>query len=185
MEDEAILRLYVQRQDAAIAETDAKYGRLCFRVADHILSNGQDAEECVNDTWLHAWNAIPPVWPKKLSVWLTRVTRNLAISTLRRRHAQKRGADLNALVLDELAECIPGESDPQRELERRELAAHLNRFLATLRQEERDIFVARYYFSTPVAELAARTGWTTGKINSMLQRLRRRLQAYLEEEQIC
>ena len=93
MDDEAILTLYRQRDSSAVAETEAKYGRLCFSVAHNILFNREDSEECVNDTWLHAWNAIPPEWPLRFSAWLTRVTRNLAISRLRESRAQKRGGE--------------------------------------------------------------------------------------------
>ena len=184
MEDEGILLLYRQRQDRALLETQAKYGRLCFRVADGILSDARDAEECVNDTWFHAWNAIPPEWPARLSAWLARVTRNLAISRLRSRRAKKRGGDELPALLDELAECLPGGDDPQRVLESRELAETVDRFLEGLKKEERDLFVARYFFAAAPAVLQQRTGWSTGKIQSMLQRTRHKLKNYLQEEGI-
>ena len=182
MDDEAILALFRQRQESALAETAAKYGRPCYRVADNILSDSRDAEECVNDTWLHAWNSIPPEHPEQFSAWLIRVTRNLALSRLRRRMAKKRGGDQITLVIDELAECLPGKSDPQREMERRELAEYIDRFLATLRPQDRDVFVARYFFAATMDELAGRTGWTKARIHSMLQRTRGKLRNYLTEE---
>ena len=108
MDDESILRLFDDRQERALLETQAKYARLCRRVADNILSDARDAEECVNDTWLRAWEVIPPEHPTLFSAWLARVTRNLAISRLRERKAQKRGADEPSVLLDELSECLPG-----------------------------------------------------------------------------
>ncbi len=185
MDDEAILTLYRQRQPDALAETEAKYGRLCFHVADHILGNREDSEECVNDTWLHAWNTIPPEWPRRFSAWLTRVTRNLAISRLRESRAVKRGGAEIPLVLDELAECIPGRSDPQKEAEAKELQEAINRFLATLKPRDRDVFVARYFYAASHAELCARTGWTLGKTKTVLHRTRLKLRTYLKEEGLC
>ena len=184
MDDNEILNLFRERQEQAIRETQTKYGRLCLRVAEGILSDEGESEECVNDTWLRAWNAIPPEWPARLSAWLARVTRNLAISRLRRRHAQKRGGEQHAALLDELAECVPGGADPQRELESRELSGYIDRFLEGLKKEERDLFVARYFFAASPAELQQRTGWSAGKIQSMLQRTRRKLKNYLQEEEI-
>ena len=185
MDDEAILALYRQRQSSAITETDAKYGRLCFSVANNILNNREDSEECVNDTWLHAWNAIPPEWPKKLSAWLSRVTRNLAVSRFRAEHAAKRGGDELPLILDELAECVPGGTDPQQVLEQRELSDAVSRFLARLKPLDRDVFVARYFFAASHAELSTRTGWSVGKVKTVLHRTRLKLQKHLKEEGLC
>ena len=185
MDDEAILNLYRLRQAAALTETEAKYGRLCFCVADRILNSREDSEECVNDTWLHAWNAIPPEKPKLFPAWLSRVTRNLAISRLREAHAAKRGGAEIDLVLDELAECIPGGTDPQIVVEANELTEAVNRFLAGLKPLERDAFVARYFYAASHAELSARTGWTVGKTKTVLRWARLKLQTYLKEEGLC
>ena len=185
MDDEAILTLYWQRQHAALEETAAKYGRLCYAVANNLLQSPEDAEECVNDTWLHAWNAIPPEKPRVFSAWLSRVTRNLAISRLRAAGAARRGGNEVSLVLDELAECIPGGTDPQRLVEQRELSEAVNRFLASLRREDRDVFVARYFYAASHVELSARTGWTVGKTKTVLRRTRLKLQSYLKEEGLC
>ena len=182
MEDETILLLFGQRQERALEETQAKYGRLCLRVADGILADARDAEECVNDTWLHAWESIPPERPARLSAWLARVTRNLAISRLRRRRALKRGGGELPALLDELAECLPGGEDPQSRLEARELSESVDGFLAGLKKEERDLFMARYFFAATTDELCRRTGWTGARIQSMLQRTRRKLKNYLIEE---
>ena len=185
MDDEAILALYRQRQSSAVTETDAKYGRLCFSVANNILNNREDSEECVNDTWLHAWNAIPPEWPKKLSAWLSRVTRNLAVSRFRAEHAAKRGGDELPLILDELAECVPGGTDPQQALEQKELSDAVSRFLARLKPLDRDVFVARYFFAASHTELSTRTGWSVGKVKTVLHRTRLKLQKHLKEEGLC
>lgn len=185
MDDKMILNLYRMRQTAALSETEAKYGRLCFAVANNILSSREDSEECVNDTWLHAWNAIPPEWPSKLSAWLCRVTRNLAISRRREALAEKRGGGEVPLVLDELTECLPGGRDPQDVLETKELSEAVSRFLVTLKPLDRDVFVARYFFAASHAELSVRTGWTVGKIKTVLRRTRQKLKNYLKEEGLC
>ena len=185
MDDETILNLYRQRSSSALLETEAKYGRLCFSIANNILQNREDAEECVNDTWLQAWNAIPPEKPKVFSAWLSRVTRNLAISRLRKAHAAKRGGDELPLVLEELEECIPGSADPQRQAEFRELSEAVNRFLADLKPEERNVFVARYFYAASHAELSVRTGWSVGKTKTVLRRTRLKLQKHLKEEGLC
>ena len=185
MEDEEILNLYRQRRPAALEETEAKYGRLCFAVANNILQSREDSEECVNDTWLHTWNAIPPETPKVFSAWLSRVTRNLAISRLRASRAVKRGGSTVPVVLEELSECIPGGTDPQRIAEQRELSEAVSRFLGTLKREERDAFVARYFYAVSYAELAAHTGWSVGKTKTVLRRTRLKLRAYLKEEDLC
>ena len=185
MDDEEILALYRQRQNAALEETAMKYGRLCFSVADHILQNPEDSEECVNDTWLHAWNAIPPEKPRVFSAWLSRVTRNLAISRLREASAVKRGGKEIPLVLEELSECIPGGLEPQHLLEQRELAEAVNRFLKGLNLEERNVFVARYFYAASHAELSSRTGWSVGKTKTRLRRTRLKLLSFLKEEGLC
>ena len=185
MDDEAILALYRQRKPAALAETETKYGRLCFSVANNILRSPEDSEECVNDTWLHAWNAIPPEKPRVFPAWLSRVTRNLAISRLRESAAEKRGGGEVPLVLEELGECVPGGAEPERITEQRELTAAVSRFLGTLKREERDVFVARYFYAASHAELSARTGWTLGKTKTVLRRTRLKLQKSLKEEGLC
>ena len=185
MDDEAILTLYRQRESSAVAETEAKYGRLCFSVAYNILFNREDSEECVNDTWLHAWNAIPPAWPLCFSAWLTKLTRNLAISRLRESRAKKRGGEEIPLVLAELEECIPGGSDPQQAVEQKELQEAINRFLDGLDAATRDVFVARYFFAASHSELSARTGWSVGKVKTVLHRTRLKLRTTLKEEGIC
>ena len=185
MDDTELIRLFASRTERAISETEQKYGIRCRRFAERILHNPEDAEECVNDVLLQAWNAIPPEQPGRLSAWLTRVTRNLAVSRLREKTAEKRGGTQIPLVLDELAECLSGGTEPERELERGELTEAVNRFLSGLKREERDLFVARYFFAASHAELAERTGWSVGKIKTTLRRSRMKLQAQLKEEGLC
>ena len=183
MDDESILQLFFQRREQALKETQAKYARLCLRVADGILADARDAEECVNDTWLRAWNSIPPARPASLPAWLAKVTRNLAITRLRGTTARKRGGGEVPLLLDELAECLPGGEDPQRELEKRELSEAVDRFLSSLEREERDLFTARYFFGASPAELAARTGLTENAVAGRLRRMRTKLKNCLKEEE--
>ncbi|MBO6041279.1 MAG: RNA polymerase sigma factor [Oscillospiraceae bacterium] len=182
MDDESILQLFFQRREDALKETQAKYARLCLRVANGILSDERDAEECVNDTWLRAWNAIPPERPARLSAWLAKVTRNLAITRLRGRAARKRGGGELPLLLDELAECLPGGEDPQRELEKRELGEAVDHFLSALDRKERDLFTARFFFGAAPGELAERTGLTESAVLNRLRRTRAKLKKRLKEE---
>ena len=185
MEDEAILELYNERNSSAITETENKYGKLCFQIAENILYNRDDSMECVNDTLLHAWNAIPPKSPERLSAWLAGVTRNIALSRWRSDHAKKRGGGEIPLLFDELADCIPVDSDPQKEVEKGELAESVNRVLSSLSPEIRDVFTARYFYAASLYEISKRTGFSIGKIKSMLHRTRKKLQSELKEEGLC
>ena len=143
MEEKEIIDLYWARSEQAIRETDKKYGKFCFRIAYNILSDQGDSEECVNDTYLQTWNAIPPRRPNKLSAFLGRITRNLALNRYAMASAQKRGGGQMELAVEELAECIPDPNTVERQIEDRELADALNRFLAGLPEEARRIFLRR------------------------------------------
>ena len=182
MDDAAIVSLFWQREERALAETERKYGSYCRHIARSILPDEQDAEESLNDTWLAAWQSIPPQRPERLGAYLGKLTRNFAISRLRSLSAQKRGGGELPLALEELAECLPGPDDPQRELEARDLGRLLNRFVGTLPRTERDVFVARYYYLEPLEDLSRRTGFGQSKLKSMLLRTRRKLQKVLKEE---
>ena len=182
MDDAAIVSLFWQRDERALAEAEQKYGSYCRHIARSILADEQDAEESLNDAWLAAWQSIPPQRPGRLGTYLGKLTRNLSISRLRSLSAQKRGGGEPALALEELAECLPGPNDPQQELEARDLARLLNRFVGSLPRRERDVFVARYYFLVPLEELSRRTGFGQSKLKSMLLRTRRKLQKLLKEE---
>lgn len=185
MEDQAIVELYWQRSDRAVPETERKYGAYCHRIAYNICGSDQDAEECVNDTWLGAWNAMPDQRPRLLSRFLGCLTRNAAIGRYRESHRQKRGGGETALALDELSECLADSRDVEGEIERRELERLIGAFVAGLNETEQAVFTARYFFLTPVAEIAARLQVSESKVKSMLFRLRGRLRRQLEKEGYC
>ncbi len=182
MEDRNILDLYWRRDSSAIEETDRKYGGKCRGIAYGILSSREDAEECVNDTYLTAWNTIPPQRPAFLSAYLCRITRNLSIDRVRGQAAQKRGGGEHHLVLDELAECVASSQTVERELEARELGAELNKFLYTLSQSDRIIFAYRYWMELPTGDIARRLRVSEGKVRMSLFRSRKKLHKYLTEE---
>ena len=185
MEDSQIVELYWQRQSAAILETAAKYGAYCRTVAYNILSNTEDAEECVNDTYMSAWNAMPDKRPERLAPFLGKITRNHALSRMRGRARQKRGGGELALALEELDECIPSPADVEREVEHRELAAAVGAFIDGLPDPDRQVFVSRYWYLAPVDEIAEKFGFSRNKTASMLFRCRNKLQKFLQQEGLC
>lgn len=181
MEDSQLVQLFWDRDERAIPATAEVYGNYCFAVAHNILDSTQDAEECVNDTWLHAWNAIPPQRPKALSPFLARITRNLALHMLRRNRAKKRGGGEIELVFEELAECVSGRDWVEQAVDERELTRAINDFLAGLPAEKRKIFVRRYWYAERVATIAKGTGMTENRVSVTLHRLRAALRTFLEE----
>ncbi len=184
MEDEKIVALYWARSENAIAETWAKYGSYCYTIARNILSDPEDARECVNDAFLGAWNAIPPHSPSVLSAFLGKLTRRIAIDKVRNRNAQKRGQGELALALEELSECIPSGQNVEQEVERKELARALNAFIRALPPWERRVFVCRYWYLDSVASISRRFGFSQSKVKMMLHRTRRKLLSFLEKEDI-
>ena len=179
MEDSAIIQLYWARDERAIPETDAKYGRYCTAIARNILSSREDAEECVSDTYLHAWNAMPPQRPNALAACLGRITRNLSLSRWRYNTAEKRGG-LTA-VLDELDGIVSGRDDPARMAEHRALVQAIDRFLDTLPPKKRYSFLRRYWYADSIAYIAAQCGMRKGAVSMTLSRLRDALRAHLLE----
>ena len=184
MEDGRIIDLYWAREETAIAETDKKYGNYCRSLSMRILNSREDSEECVNDTWLRAWDSMPPGRPSCLCAFLGKITRNLSISRWRKNHAGKRGSGEMQLVLTELEDCIPSVGSVEEELEGKELAASIDRFLKSLGEESRNIFVRRYFYLDSVREVADRFGVSESKVKSLLFRLRNRLREHLEKEGI-
>lgn len=182
MEDSRIVGLYWQRNPDAISETAGKYGAYCFSIANHILRNTEDSEECVNDTWLQAWNAIPPQRPGALRMFLAKITRNLSINRFHAQSAEKRGAGEITLVLDELAQCLPGGTDVEAEYEGRELGECIRRFVRALPEREGNVFVRRYFFTEPAAAIAERYGLSEGNVMVILSRTRKKLKAKLIRE---
>ena len=185
MEDAQIIDLYWQRSEDAIPETESKYGRYCRAIADNVLSNTLDAEECVNDTWLGAWNSMPQNRPRLLAPYLAKLTRWLSLTRLRERNARRRGGGETALVLDELSEVVSDGTDLEKRVEFKELSAALKHFLYGLDETEAQVFLARCWYMAPVKEIAAKYGFTPGKVSTMLHRTRGKLQDYLREEGLC
>lgn len=182
LEDATIIQLYFDRLESAIFATREKYGRMLQSIAYGILRSREDAEECESDTYLKAWNAIPPTRPAVLSAFLGRITRNLSLDRYDQLRAEKRGGGEIPLLLDELAECLPDGEDFDRasELALKEL---LNRFLAELSPEARRFFLRRYWFGDTVAEVAERYGCGASKVKMSLLRSRKKLEAALREEE--
>ena len=182
MDDQSIVSLFWARTDRAIAETQVKYGPYCTRIARNILSDSGDSEETVSDTWLAAWNAIPPDRPASLAPYLGRITRNLALNRLKARQADKRGGGALPLSLQELEECIPAFSRLEEGVEARELGEQIGEFLRREPGEARKIFVLRYFYCESVSDIAKSLGCTQSKVKSALARTRDRLRRFLQEE---
>ncbi len=182
MEDIQIVQLYWNRSEQAIQETQVKYGPYCLRIASNIVPTREDAQECVNDTWLAAWNAMPPQRPGVLSTFLGKLTRQISIDRWRRIHASKRGGDTVTLAIEELAGCIPGGEDPEKVVLARELTAAINGFLDTLDPQQRRVFLRRYYYLDGIAAIAQKQGISESKAKSMLHRTRKKLRTYLKKE---
>lgn len=183
MDDERIVELFWQRSETAIAETQSKYGKYCHYIAYNILSDNSDAEECVNDTYLKAWEAIPPHKPTKLSTFLGKITRHLALNRREVQTAAKRGAGAVPIALDELAECIADTEagDPTDEIA---LRGALNRFLRALPEETVIVFLQRYWYFASVKEIAANRGMSESNVKVILHRARGKLKTFLEKEGI-
>ena len=182
MEDRQIVELYWQKNADAISETSSKYGAYCFTIADRILHSTEDSEECVNDTWLHAWNAMPPQRPNVLRMFLARITRNLSVNLFNARSAEKRGGGEINLVLDELADCLAGETDVEEAYEGRELEQCIRRFVRSLTERDGNVFVRRYFFTEPVAAIAEQYGLTENNVMVILSRTRKKLKLKLVKE---
>ncbi len=182
MDDKNIVDLFWQRSEKAIVETDSKYGGYCFSIAYNVLANNEDAEESVSDTYMAAWNKLPPHRPSILATFLGKITRNISISRWRSRSAYKRGGGEIVLALEELDNCVDGTQDIEASSDARELSACLNRFLDSLPKAERDIFLRRYWFFDPIAAIAESYGFTQSKVTSMLHRMRGKLRKQLEKE---
>lgn len=184
MDDREIIELFWQRDQRAVAEASDKYGGYCRTIAGRILPSPEDAEECVNDALYRAWEAIPPQRPGSLSAFLGRLTRNLSLDRWRRDTARKRGGGQAALALSELDECVPAPSGVEEELDVRLLADCVERFVRTLPDTQRRVFLRRYWYLCSVKEVAAQSGMSVSRTASMLFRLRKSLKQYLEKEGI-
>lgn len=182
MEDCQIVSLYWERNEQAIQATAAKYGRYCYAISYNIISNREDAEECVNDTYLSAWNHIPPTKPSILSVYLSTITRNLSIDRWREKYAGKRGKGQVAVAAEELEYCLTKGDSPETVYLQKELSECLNAFLGSLPQTERKVFVSRYWYLDSIGDIAEHFGFTVPKVKNMLMRTRRKLKKHLVQK---
>ena len=182
MEDKEIIGLFFERDSSAISESQRKYGAALRRTANNILSDPQDSEECVNDAYLAAWNAIPPAEPRSLGAYLISLTRNISISRLRERYAMKRGGGELEAAFDELEDVISAGRSPEEEMESKELGMAINRFLSSLKDDDRVIFVSRYWLVEPVKEIARRLATSESRVKSSLFRSRNGLRKQLRKE---
>ncbi len=184
MNDAEILNLYWERDEQAISETQKSYGNYCYSIAYHILHTREDSEECVNDTWLRAWNAIPPSRPGRLGLFLGTITRNLSFDKWKHKNALKRGNGAMETALEELVECVPSACSTEDAVEEAELQRMLNRFLGTLPERDRNIFLRRYWYVEECREIADRYGMKLNTVKTTLFRIRGKLKDYLEQEGI-
>lgn len=182
MEDREIVELFWTRSEKAIAESNAKYGPYCFAVADNILNSKEDSMECVNDTWLRSWNVIPPKRPDKLKLFFAKITRNLSIDKVRRRTAQKRGMGNFETALNELEECISGDSFIDDALDKKLLSECIEAFLQSIARRDRQFFLRRYFFTEAVSDIAERFGVSENAVSVSLYRTRAKLKKHLEKE---
>lgn len=179
MDDIKIVQLYWERDQNAITETEIKYGNYCTSIAINILGNNEDAEECVNDTYMNAWNSMPPHRPTMLSTFLGKITRNLSFNRYKHNYADKRGGSEISAVLDELSECVSGNSNVEQEIEYKELVKAIDSFLDTLSPEKRSIFVCRYWYTDSISEIAKQFHMRENTVSMTLNRIRLKLKNYL------
>jgi len=182
MEDDRIVALYWERSETAIDETAQKYGSYCYAIAHGLLRVASDSEECVNDTYMAAWDCIPPHKPAKLSTFLGKLTRRLAVDRLRKQGTDKRGGGELPLVLDELSECVASSSTVETDIDRRLLIQALRTFIDTLSTAQRDVFFRRYWYAQSIEDIASAYRWSNEKVKSMLHRIRKKLQQHLQKE---
>ena len=181
MEDQTLIDLYWSRDEAAIAQTAAKYGRLCSYIAGNILKSPEDCEECVNDTYMRAWNSIPPTRPKNFKMFLAKIARNLSFDRWRAKNAAKRGGEV-AACLEELSECIASGESASDAVIADELAAAVNTFLRTLPERDCNVFLRRYFFSDTIQSIASKYGISENNVSLIMTRSRKKLKKHLISE---
>ena len=181
MEDNQIIALFWARDEKALTETEQKYGSYCRTIAYNILQSREDSEECVNDTWLRAWNAMPPQRPNILQAFLGKITRNLSLDRYKLGRAAKRGGGQTDVALEELEQCIPAGGNVEEAVALNELSRLLDDFLRTLPERECCIFLRRYWFVDSTADIARRYKMPEGSVKSGLYRTRQKLRDYLEK----
>ncbi len=184
MKDADIIKLYFLRSENAIRETEKKYGGYCLAIADNILSSRQDTEECVSDTYLRAWNSIPPKSPDNLRTYLGKITRGLAINRYKMQSAEKRGGSSADVIFSELQGCIPSNITVEDTLDEKLLIKAIEDFLRRQSAEKRIIFLRRYWYAESIADIAKSFSLSDSKVTSLLYRLRLKLKEHLEKEGI-
>lgn len=183
MDDQSIVQLFFERSETALAELDAKYGKLCYTLSRNILNSRQDAEECVNDAYLGVWNTVPPARPDPLRAYLCKIVRNVSLKLYYRKKAEKRSSAYD-IAMQELEDCLPAPNTVESEVEAKELAHMIETFLDTLSEENRVIFLRRYWFSDPYADIAKRTGISEKSVSMRLVRIRKQMRQYLVEREV-
>lgn len=182
MDDKKIVELFFARRESAISESARKFGAYLHSIALNILGNPEDAEECVNDTYIDAWNCIPPHCPSNLSTFLGKITRRISIDRLRRRTAKKRGSGEAEIILDELQGCIPSNDSTEEQFDARMLSEIINSFVKTLPESYRNIFICRYWYMDSLSDICIKFGYSESKVKSILHRTREKLRKKLKKE---
>lgn len=182
MEDRRIVELFWQRDELALKETDKKYGDYVFKIAQNILEDNEDSIECVNDTYMRAWNTMPNNRPDKLNLYLGKIARGIAIDFYRKKSAQKRISTQYSISLSELEECVGAADNTESIVEGEQLLSLINRFVMSLKVIERNVFICRYYFFDAIEDISYHTGYSVSKIKSMLLRTRNKLKKFIESE---
>ena len=184
MDDSKIIELYFARDEAAITQTEIKYGSACYSIAQRILKNKEDSEECVFDSYLSVWNTVPPVRPLNLFSYLARIVRNKALNRYSRLKAKKRGNGEVELVLEELSYCIPDSMKVEESLEYLELSEIINKFLCSLEEDKAVIFMQRYWYLCSIKQIAKNNSLSESNVKMILLRLRESLKTVLAKEGI-
>lgn len=182
MDDNIIIDLFWQRTENAITEVSKKYARYCHSIAYRILYSNEDADECVNDTWLRTWNAIPPARPNRLSTFLGKITRNLALNRYEKMNAEKRGGGVVKIAISELEDCIPSDTSVEDEVEEIYITELIDRFLDKQPNKSRDVFVQRYWYLYSIADISTNLGISENTVKSILFRMREKLKQQLKKE---
>ncbi len=180
MEDSKIIELYFKRSEAAISETSEKYSPYCSVIAKNILHNELDEEECLSDTWLCAWNNIPPTVPNCLRVFLGKITRNISLNLFRKKNTAKRSAVFEPI--DELSECVPGGETVEEAADAKALSEYLDGFIRSLPAEKRFVFIRRYWYGDGISDIAEKAKVNETRVKNILSRLRKKLREELEKE---
>ena len=184
MKDTEIIDLFWDRDEQAIAESQKGFGGYCFQIAWNVLNNKEDADECVNDTWMRAWNSIPPTRPQRLAVYLGTITRNLSLDRWKKGKTMKRGNGEMSVALEELEECIPDANRTEEAVEAAELERIINLFLHGLPEKECNVFLRRYWYAEDYETIAKKYGMKLNTVKTSLFRTRNKLKQYLEKEGI-